>query len=114
MPSLEMTEPQMLRFSPARLYYAASMKSGDKHIFNDNALALKGIGSVRWAHGIRCAHCGNRAVQPRRKGEAQYHCKTCSRTFDYSTGTVLERFPISPPDLLYAIYTFSTHRYRAS
>jgi transposase-like protein len=83
-----------------------------KHIFNDEALALQAIEAVRWPNGIACARCGSHPVD--RHGKALYRCKSCSRKFDYSTGTVLEQLSLPAPDLLYAVYTFSTHRYRAS
>ena len=88
------------------------MNSVKKHIFNDGKLALQAIEAVRWPDGIACARCGSHPVD--RHGKTQYRCNSCSRTFDYSTGTVLEQLSLSPPDLLYAVYTFSTQRYRAS
>ena len=90
------------------------MNSVHKHIFNDNALALQAIEALRWPNGIACAHCEAHTVQGRQEGKTGYRCKSCSRTFDYSTGTVLEQLSISPSDLLYVAYTFSTSRYRAS
>ena len=90
------------------------MNSVQKHIFNDNALAFQAVEAVRWPNGIACAHCGARTVRRRQEGKIHYRCKSCSRTFDYSTGTVLEQLSISPPDLIYAVYTFSTSRYWAS
>lgn len=103
------TETKYLQFivrSAPRMYPVK------KHIFNDEKLALQAIEAVRWPEGIACARCGSHPVD--RHGNTQYRCKRCSRIFDYSTGTVLEQLSLSPPDLLYAAYTFSTHRYRAS
>lgn len=91
---------------------ARRMKAVKKHIFNDRQLALQAIEAVRWPNGIACDRCGSHTVD--RHGKTQHRCKKCSRAFDYSTGTVLEQLSLSPPDLLYAVYTFSTHRYRAS
>jgi transposase-like protein len=90
------------------------MTSGHhKHIFNDVTLALEALENLLWPNGIECTRCGDRTVQ-RQPGNTRYRCISCSRDFDYLTGTVLERLPISPPDLMYAAYVFSTSRYRAS
>jgi len=83
-----------------------------RHIFNDESLARAALEAVRWPTGVSCIRCRSRAIK--RSVDGGYRCEKCSTEFDFSTGTTLARTSLPRHVLLFAIYTFSTSRYRAS
>jgi hypothetical protein len=85
-----------------------------KHIFNNSQLALRVMEAVRWPSGVTCIYCGCKVVSAHGRDKLHYRCARCAKLFDFSTGTVLADTDLLPQDLLLALYTFCTSKYRYS
>jgi len=60
----------------------------------DDDKCYETVRKLRWAEGIRCAHCESQQVIKRgrdehEKARQRYECKGCGKRFDDLTGTVL-------------------------
>jgi DNA-directed RNA polymerase subunit RPC12/RpoP len=84
-----------------------------KHIFNNSQLALRVMEAVRWPSGVTCIYCGCKVVSAHGRDKLHYRCARCAKLFDFSTGTVLADTDLLPQDLLLALYTFCTSKYRS-
>ena len=89
-----------------------SQSGMQRHIFNDENLAGAALDAVRWPTGVSCIRCRSRAIK--RSADGRHRCEKCSMEFDFSTGTTLACTSLPRHVLLFAIYTFSTSRYRTS
>lgn len=65
------------------------------NIYNliDDAKCYEAVRNLRWADGIKCAHCYSNQVIKRGKDDKQdaqqrYECKSCHKRFDDLTNTV--------------------------
>jgi hypothetical protein len=85
-----------------------------KNIFNNSQLALRVMDAVRWPSGVTCIYCGCKVVSAHGRDKLHYRCARCAKLFDFSTGTVLADTDLLPQDLLLALYTFCTSKYRYS
>jgi transposase-like protein len=62
----------------------------------DDAKCYAVVREMRWPDGVKCPHCGSRAIKKRgfHNQQAQrqrYECQGCERQFDDLTGTIFEK-----------------------
>ena len=79
-------------------------------MFPDDAAAEKWFESVRWADGVRCAHCDSDNIQIGPKHpHMPYRCRTCRKFFSVKINSLMHSSNLGYQLWAFAIYIINTN-----